>query len=72
MLKRFVKLYQYIAPILIKRPKSPAMSNASEMELVEEMLQILAPIEQVSKEICGEKYLTSSKNFINFINYLKQ
>lgn len=48
------------------------MSNASEMELVEEMLQILAPSEQVSKEICGEKYLTSSKNFINFINYLKQ
>ncbi|KAJ8961314.1 hypothetical protein NQ314_005963 [Rhamnusium bicolor] len=71
MLERFVKLYQYIAPILLKDPEFPAMVNASDLRLVEEVLQILAPIEQVSKEICGELYLTSSK-IIPIINCLKQ
>ncbi|KAJ8915340.1 hypothetical protein NQ315_008226 [Exocentrus adspersus] len=69
MLERFVKLYHYIAPILLKNPKSPTMVNATDMELVEEVLQILAPIAQVSKEICGEKYLTSTcTHLINNIN----
>lgn len=61
MLERFVKLYEHVASILLKNPKSPPMISASDLETIKEVLNILAPIEAVSKEMCGEKYLTSSK-----------
>lgn len=35
--------------------------SAAELEIVSEMLNVLAPIEAVSKEISGEKYSTASK-----------
>lgn len=61
MLERFLKLYECIAPILLKNPKSPAIIDASDLEVIKEVLTVLSPIEAVSKEMCGENYLTSSK-----------
>ncbi|KAJ8913310.1 hypothetical protein NQ315_010978 [Exocentrus adspersus] len=61
MLERFVKLSEYVAPILLSNTKAPPMISASDLEIVKEVLNILAPIEAVSKEMCGQKYLTSSK-----------
>lgn len=61
MLERFTKLYEYIAPILIKNPKSPAMVDAPDLQIIKEVLTVLSPIEAVSREMCGENYLTSSK-----------
>lgn len=61
MLERCTKLYEYVAPILLKSPKAPPMIDASELVLIKEILTILSPIEAVSKEIFGESYLTSSK-----------
>lgn len=61
MLERFVKLYEYVAPILLKNSKSPPIIDATDLEIIKEIITILAPIESVSKEISGEKYLTASK-----------
>ncbi|XP_018578649.1 zinc finger BED domain-containing protein 1-like, partial [Anoplophora glabripennis] len=69
MLERFLKLSTYIAPILLENSKGPSMIQGMEIEIVREVLQILKPIEQVSKEICGEQYLTGSK-IIPIINCL--
>lgn len=69
MLERFLKLYEFVAAILIKNPKSPEMITALELKKVKEVLNILGPIEAVSREMCGEKYLTASK-VIPIINCL--
>lgn len=69
MLERFLKLYEFVATILIKNPKLPEMITALELKTVKEVLNILGPIEAVSREICGEKYLTASK-VIPIINCL--
>lgn len=61
MLERLTKLYEYVAPFLLKSPKAPPMIDASELVLIKEILTLLSPIEAVSKAICGESYLTSSK-----------
>ncbi|XP_036142219.1 zinc finger BED domain-containing protein 4-like [Monomorium pharaonis] len=37
------------------------MLTADELLLAKEILQILRPVEQVTKELCGEKYVTISK-----------
>lgn len=69
MLERFTKLYTYIVPILLKNPKSPVIVDAADLEKIKEFLDVLSPIESVSREICGEHYLTSSK-IIPMINCL--
>lgn len=61
MLERFVKLCDYVTPILLKNPKSPSIIGAADLEIIKDVLNILGPLEAVSKEMCGEKYLTSSK-----------
>lgn len=69
MLERFINRYEYIAPILLKNPKTPNMLDACELGKVNEFLQILGPIKSVTEEICGEKYLTASK-IIPIVNCL--
>lgn len=61
MLERFLKLSCHVAPILLQNSKGPAMIDGMEIETIKEVLEILKPIEEVSREISGEKYLTSSK-----------
>lgn len=61
MLERFLKLSCHVAPILLQNSKYPPMIDGMELETIKEVLEILKPIEEVSREICGEKYLTSSK-----------
>jgi len=70
MLERFTKLYEYVAPILLKCPKALPMIDASELVLIKEILTLLSPIETVSKAICSESYLTSSRSrFKGFLMY---
>ncbi|KAJ8961313.1 hypothetical protein NQ314_005962, partial [Rhamnusium bicolor] len=57
-LGQFLKLSAYIASILLENSKGPSMTDGMEIETTREVLQTLKPIEQVSKEICGEQYLT--------------
>lgn len=46
------------------------MTDASELQIIKEILEILGPIEVVSKEISGDRYLTCSK-IIPIINCLR-
>ncbi|XP_024875989.1 zinc finger BED domain-containing protein 1-like [Temnothorax curvispinosus] len=71
MLERFIELSENITIILLKFPKAPPMLSALELQLAKEVIQVLAPIEAVTKEICGEQYVTSSK-IIPLINCLKR
>lgn len=59
------KLSGYVTPILLNNSRSPAMIDATEMVVVKEVISVLA----VSREICGERYLTASK-IIPIINCL--
>ncbi|CAH0562957.1 unnamed protein product [Brassicogethes aeneus] len=69
MLERFLQLSGCLAPVLLENKNAPTMTDAMELEVLREIVHILKPIEEVSKEICGEKYLTSSK-IIPIINCL--
>lgn len=61
MLERFILLADTIGSILLKIPSSPPMLMAAELLLAKEILEVLRPVEQVTKELCGEKYVTISK-----------
>lgn len=61
MLERFLMLIESVSSSLIKLPKLPQMLTAFEVVILNEILKMLKPFELVSKEICGEKYVTCSK-----------
>lgn len=61
MLERFILLTDTVGSILLKIPSSPPMLMAAEVLLAKEILEVLRPVEQVTKELCGEKYVTISK-----------
>ncbi|XP_025996385.1 zinc finger BED domain-containing protein 4 [Solenopsis invicta] len=46
------------------------MLTASELQLANEIMEVLQPLEKVTKELCGERYVTASK-IIPLINCLK-
>ncbi|KAJ8962434.1 hypothetical protein NQ314_005730 [Rhamnusium bicolor] len=57
MLERFLMLNKYVASIILSDSKAPEIMTASELEEIKEFIQILKPIESVSKELSGEKYI---------------
>ena len=61
MIERFLLLRQFLSTVLINHPKGPAMVTASEIETLIEIMAILKPLESVTREISGEKYVTASK-----------
>ncbi|CAK1587745.1 unnamed protein product [Parnassius mnemosyne] len=60
-LERFVELSEIIAPILLKYPKAPTMLTAQQLEFIKDLINILRPLEVITKEISGENYVTASK-----------
>lgn len=60
-LERFVELSEIIAPILLKYPKAPTMLTAQQLELIRDLINILRPLEVITKEISREGYVTASK-----------
>lgn len=60
MLERFILLVDTDESILLKISSSPSMLTAAELLLAKEILEVLRPVEQVTKELCGEKYVTIS------------
>jgi hypothetical protein len=71
MLQRFMDIRNEIGTVLLKFPRSPRMLTAAELQQVEEVLQLLSPLEQASTEMCGEKYVTASK-IIPLVNILQK
>ncbi|XP_018396282.1 PREDICTED: zinc finger BED domain-containing protein 1-like [Cyphomyrmex costatus] len=61
MLEKFLILIESVSSSLIKLPKSPEMLTAFEVATLSEIMKILKPFELISKEVCGQKYVTCSK-----------
>ncbi|XP_030768182.1 zinc finger BED domain-containing protein 1-like isoform X2 [Sitophilus oryzae] len=61
-LERFILLSGHIGKILLMttHKKAPPMLTATELSIIEECLQLLAPFESATKTISGEKYLSGS------------
>ena len=46
------------------------MLTESELQLANEIMEVLQPLEKVTREMCGERFVTASK-IIPLINCLK-
>lgn len=60
-LERFVKLADKIAPILLSNSKAPSMLTAAQLDGLKDLIQIYEPLEEPTKEVSGENYVTSGK-----------
>ncbi|XP_066602495.1 E3 SUMO-protein ligase ZBED1-like, partial [Prorops nasuta] len=60
MLERFLILKDYVYPISLKCPNIPDMLNREELQILEDAIQFLQPIEKAIREVSGETYCTSS------------
>lgn len=60
MCERFLELKEVINQILLNHLNAPPMLNAQEIENIKEMVDILKILEEVTKEISGERYATMS------------
>lgn len=61
-IKRFLLLSEKIAPILIRNSTAPNMLTADRLEELKELVSLLGPIEELSKELSGQQYVTCSKS----------
>ncbi|KYN50115.1 Zinc finger BED domain-containing protein 1 [Cyphomyrmex costatus] len=71
MLERFIELSPHVGSILLEADNSPDMLTASELRVIREFVKLLRPLEQATKEICGEAYSTGSK-VIPLVNCIQQ
>lgn len=61
MMQRFVELRGVVNEILIRHKTAPPMLSGLELTIVSSVLQVLRPLEAVTKEVSGDKYCTSNK-----------
>lgn len=60
-LQRFLQLKQIVSTVLLNYPKGPSMLTAAEIEIMSEVTEVLRPLESVTRDMSGEKYVTASK-----------
>lgn len=60
MIERFLQLRDYIYPVLLKCPIPPDMITREEFEILNDVVNLLRPIELVTNEIGGDSYPTRS------------
>lgn len=61
MLERYLELQELVNPILLRTPRSPDVLTAMETETLKNLIALLQPLEFMTKECSGEKYITISK-----------
>ncbi|XP_063931157.1 zinc finger BED domain-containing protein 4-like [Zophobas morio] len=61
MIERFINVKDYVAPVLLRHRKAPRIVSAEEIDILKELIILLQPFEEVTKEISGQGYVTSSK-----------
>ncbi|XP_054089442.1 zinc finger BED domain-containing protein 4-like [Zeugodacus cucurbitae] len=61
MLERFVQLAPILSEVLLTRPEAPSMVNASELNKIKELIELLKCFEIVNREISADTYVTISK-----------
>lgn len=60
MLERLVVLRLFINDIVNRNISAPTMVSTKDIEEINEIITILRPLEAATKELCGEKYISSS------------
>lgn len=71
MLERYVQLRSILFDILFENTHAPALPTATENSVIQKIILILKPFEYVTKDLCGENYVTISK-VIPTVNCLRQ
>jgi zinc finger BED domain-containing protein 1 (E3 SUMO-protein ligase ZBED1) len=61
MIRRFLEIVSFLSPILLNDITAPSMPTAMEMNILRQLLELLQPLEFVTKESSGENYITISK-----------
>lgn len=61
MIRRFIEMVSFLSPILLNDITAPSMPTAIEMDILRQLLELLQPLEFVTKESSGENYITISK-----------
>lgn len=60
MIERFLQLKDYVYPVLLTCATAPKILSREEINILEDIVLILGPIEFVTVEISGDSYPTSS------------
>ncbi|XP_036148827.1 zinc finger BED domain-containing protein 1-like [Monomorium pharaonis] len=60
MIKRFLELKNYVYSVLMTCPTASTALTRDEIKILEDIVQVLGPIEFVTNEISGDSYPTSS------------
>lgn len=60
MLERFLCLFKTISIILLDKTSAPPVINATELSQLKEILILLQPLENLTKKISGDTYVTIS------------
>lgn len=69
LLDRFLELSTILNEILLEKPFAPPMPTAIEIKKLKLLLQLLKPLEHVTREASAENYITISK-IIPMVNCL--
>jgi len=54
MLQRFIELSEGVTLALLKFPKAPPMLSASELQLARDIIEVMSPLEAITKEIYND------------------
>ncbi|XP_039310411.1 zinc finger BED domain-containing protein 4-like [Solenopsis invicta] len=60
MLERFVALEEYVYPVMSKCPSAPDMLKREEMQMLNDVISLMKPVERVITEVSGDSYPTCS------------
>jgi len=60
MIERFLQLKDYVYPVLLTCSTAPKLLSREEIDILEDIVRVLGPIEFVITEISGDSYPTSS------------
>ena len=61
MLQRFIEMVNIISPITLQHITAPAMPTAIEINTIKQFIELLKPLEFLTREFSGDKYVTISK-----------
>jgi len=61
MIDRFINMINLISPMLLDNCLAPPILTAIEIDILRQLLDLLKPLEFVTRESSGENYITISK-----------
>lgn len=61
MIERFIEMSNMLSPLILQYVTAPEMLTAVEMDLMRQIIGLLKPLEYVTRELSGDKYVTVSK-----------